>query len=305
VFCLNRVALGLMACAIAHAHVVSISNGELRITDRTATFELRVPAYEVESVATPETTLLDELRFGNATRTSAKCKQDKDWLTCHATYEFGQPVSDKIEVECTLYRSTVPNHIHILYAVQGDNSDQQVFDQNTPIREMRFHPPSVWESFTRDGSAGVLRLLKSPAGILFLFVVALAARSLREAALLGGSFLLAEWIVRPLSPFIPLAMSPEFLEAILALTGAYLAGELLLLPDGSARWAIVPLLGLVHGLPFVAFPPLYLGGATLMQLLLLGGLSYAGVRMPAALRKRVAGVMLIVSGLWFARLLFA
>jgi hypothetical protein len=249
--------------------------------------------------------LLDELRFAGATRTKSECSKDADWLTCHASYAFAQPVPDKIEVDCTLYRVTVPNHIHMLYAVQGENSDQQVFDQNTSTRELRFHPPSLWESVTRDGAAGALRLLKSPAGLLFLLVVALAARSWRDATLLSVAFVAAEWMVRPLSPFIPLTMSPEFLEAVMALTVAYLAGELLLLPEGPARWVIVPLLGLVHGLPFVAFPPLYLAGASGVQVLLLACASAAVLRMPGPWRKASAGVVFALAGAWFARLVFA
>src|SRR4051812_22207749 len=150
VSCLNRAAFALFFCAIAQAHVVSISNGELRVQGRSATFELRIPAYEVEAIPNPETVLLNELKFGNATRTASECKKDADWLTCKATYEFEQPVPDKIEVECTLYRVTVPNHIHMLYAIQGENSDQQVFDQNTSTHEIHFHPLSVWESMARD-----------------------------------------------------------------------------------------------------------------------------------------------------------
>jgi hypothetical protein len=301
---LNKLALGLLACAVAHAHVVSISNGELHVTGRSATFELRIPAYEVETVANPEIALLDELRFAGATRTGSQCRKEADWLTCNATYEFAQAVPDKLEVECTLYRVTVPNHIHMLYAIQGDNSDQQVFDQNAVTREMRFHPPSLWESATRDSSAGVIRLLRSPAGLLFLIIVAFAARSIRQAAILGALFVLAEWLVRPISPFIPLSLSPDFLEAVMALTVAYLAGELLFLPDGRAKWAIVPLLGLVHGLPFVAFPPLYLGGAMIIQIALIGAVSIATVRMPVTWHKLFAVALLLAAGGWFAFLVF-
>jgi hypothetical protein len=306
VSCWNKwIVFGFLCCTVAQAHVVSISNGELHVTGRSATFELRIPAYEVEAIANPETALLNEIRFAGATRQSAGCRKDADWLTCSANYEFAEPVPDKIEVECTLYRVTVPNHIHMLYAVQGGNSDQQVFDQNTSMREMRFHPPSIWESIVRDGGAGALRLLKSPAGLLFLFVVALAARSVRDAALLVAMFFAAEWIVRPISPFIPLSLSPEFLEAVMALTAGYLAGELLFLPDGSARWGIVPLLGLVHGLPFVAFPPLYLGGAMLVQAILFGAIAFAILRLPAQWRKRSAAIGLVAACGWFAYLVLA
>ena len=155
--CLNRIALILLACAIAHGHVVSISNGELRVTGRTAQFEFRIPSYEVDAIANPETEILDQFHFGDSSRGSASCRKDSDWLTCNATYEFPQPIPDKVDVECTLYRVTVPNHIHMLYALQGEDSDQQMFDQNSPMHELRFHPPSLRESITRDGSAGTGR----------------------------------------------------------------------------------------------------------------------------------------------------
>ncbi len=303
--CLNRFTLVLLTtCAVAQAHVVSISNGELRITGKIADFELRIPAYEVETIANPETAVLNEFHFGDASRTSATCKKDQDWLTCNATYEFTQPVSDKLDVECTLYRITVPNHIHMLYAVQGENSDQRVFDQNTSVREMRFRPPSFWESAARDGGAGALRLLKSPAGLLFLVVIALAATSVRDALLLTVMFLTSEWLIRPISPFIPLSLSPEFLEALIALAVAYLAGELAFLGNGSARWVLVPLLGLVNGLPFVAFPPMYLAGGALVQTILLGTIATATLRMPSSRHKHVSVGCLVTALAWFAFLMF-
>ncbi|MEP6960675.1 MAG: HupE/UreJ family protein [Acidobacteriota bacterium] len=294
----------LIACHLAQAHVVSMSNGELHITGTTATYELRMPAYEVAALPNPETTLLDSIRFGDARRLSSECKQEQDSYICHATYEFPAPIPDKLEVECNLFRVTVPNHIHMLYVVQGHNGDQRVFDQNKTVIEMRFHPPSVWESLTREGGAGALRLLTSVAGLLFLAVIALAARGARDAALLTVAFLASEWAIRPIAPLIPLSMSPEFLEAVMALTVAYMAGELLLMPSGRARWLLVPVLGLIHGLPFVAFPPLYLTGAALLQALLLAVLTYVASKMPAAWRKPAAGLLLGIAALWFTKLVW-
>ncbi|MEO8100782.1 MAG: HupE/UreJ family protein [Acidobacteriota bacterium] len=298
----------LLICALAsaaHAHVVSMSTGELRVTGKTATYELRMPAFEIPGLSNPEVSLLNEVRFGDARRTSSECKSYGDSLVCRATYEFPQPIPDKVEVQCTLYRVTVPNHIHMLYAVQGENGDQKVFDQSKSVLEMRFHPPSVLESLARDGSAGALLLLRSVAGLLFLAVLALAARTTREAILLTAAFLVSEWLVRPAAPFLPLSMPPEFLEAVMALTVVYMAGELILLPAGRARWVIVPLLGLVHGLPFAAFPPLYLGGASATQALLLAVLFYMALKLPGTWRKPAAGLLAVLAGAWFARLLMA
>src|SRR5690348_5932992 len=103
----------------AFAHVVSMSNGELRVQGRIATFELRIPMYEVAHVTNPETALLDHIKFEGAQRTSSACGEEDGTYVCRASYDFDRPVPDKIQVECTLFQVTVPNHVHLLYAVQG------------------------------------------------------------------------------------------------------------------------------------------------------------------------------------------
>lgn len=293
--------LAALACFPAYGHVVSVSYGELRITGTTAAYQLRIPGYEVP----PGTDLFPEIRFGAGVLTSSKCDTSQEWYTCDATYAFPQPVTDTLEVECTLYRVTVPNHIHILYAAVGENGDQQIFDQSSDTRELRFHPPSAWESFSRDGLAGMRRLMSSIATLLFLVAVVLAARTAQEALLLSVLFLSAEWGVRLMPMLIAPALSPEFLEALMALTVAYLAGELLFLPDGRARWFIVPVLGLFHGLPYMPYPPMYLAGAAILQIVLLSLLSTGALRMPRPWRKPAGGGLLLAAGLWFARFLIA
>src|ERR1700681_2716312 len=91
----------LLGCR-AFAHVVSMSSGELHVNGRTATYELRIPMYEVAHVANPESALLDHIKFEGARRTSSACREQDGTYVCLADYEFERPVSDKIEVECTL-----------------------------------------------------------------------------------------------------------------------------------------------------------------------------------------------------------
>ena len=280
-----------------------MSSGEIHVTGRTATYELRMPAYEIPHVANPSTELLDQITFTGARRISSECKREEDTYDCTASYEFATGVPDKLEVECTLFRVTVPNHIHMLYAVQGENSDQVVFDQSTPRREMRFHPVTFTETITRDGGAGALRFLSSAAGVLFIVALTVAARSLREAAILGVSFLAAEWLVRPVVPYIRIGLSPDFLEALLALTVAYLAAEVFFLPAGRSRWLVVPLLGLAHGLPFAGFPPMYMAGAGTVQAVLIAALAVPMLGFPAARRRTAAVVLMVVAVGWFTTLL--
>ena len=288
----------------AFAHVVSISSGELHVEGRMATYELRIPMYEVAHVSNPETALLDHVKFEGAQRTSSSCMEQDGAYVCHASYEFDHPVPDKIAAECTLFEVTVPNHVHLLYAVQGTNSDQEVFDQSFRNVEVRFHPPSGAELIAKDAVAGITRLFKSISGLLFLAVLVFAARSTGEAGILTMAFLAGEWLARPLSPHIPLAFSPEFLEAVLALTVAYLAAEVVFLPESRARWMVVPVLGLAHGLAFAPFPPFYLTAAQIVQLVFIAALWLCGLKMPLGWRRPAAGVLLVAGIGWFARMLF-
>jgi hypothetical protein len=292
-------------CCSAYAHAVSMSSGELHVNGREATFELRIPIYELTHVTHPETALLDQIKFEGARRTSSSCQEHDGTYICRADYEFERPVPDKIEVECTLFQVTVPNHVHLLYAVQGPNSDQEVFDQNVRQVEVRFHPPSQSERMAKAAAAGIGRLAESVAGLLFLAVLVLAARNKREMAILAIAFLAGEWLALPLAPRIPMSFHPQFLEAVLALTVAYLATEIVFLPDSQARWAVAPLLGVAHGLPFSAFPASYLAAASITQAILLAVLWFAArfvTRESSANWRRAAAGVLLAAGIgWFLR----
>ena len=300
---MRRCLLLLTAAGLAYGHVVSMSAAELHVNGRAATYELRMPMYELAHVNNPETALLDHVRFEGARRTSSMCQSQGETYVCRADYEFNRPVPDKIETECTLFQVTVPNHVHLLYAVQGPNSDQLVFDQTFRQAEIRFHPPSRAELIAKDAAAGIARLIRSVSGLLFLVVLVLAARNTREMGILTFAFLAGEWLARPLAPRLPLSFSPEFLEALLALTAAYLAAEIVFLPDSQARWAVVPVLGVAHGLGFAAFPAAYLVSAVIMQSLARAVLWLVTRKLPKNWRRAAAGVLLIAGIGWFVRML--
>ncbi len=298
----------ICGCALAgyaSAHAVSLSSGELHVNGRSATYELRIPTYELTHVTHPETALLDQVKFEGARRISSTCREQDETYTCHAEYEFERPVPDKIEVECTLFQVTVPNHVHLLYAVQGPNSDQEVFDQNARQVEVRFHPPSQAELIAKAAAAGISRLFESVAGLLFLAVLVLAARNTREMGILAIAFLAGEWLALPLAPRIPMSFHPQFLEGLLALTVAYLATEIVFLPHSQARWAVAPLLGIAHGLPFSAFPPSYLAAASITQAILVAilwiGARFVTRESSANWRRAAAGVLLVAGIGWFLR----
>lgn len=296
---LSRLCPLLCLAGSLQAHVVSMSSGELRMDGPTAVFELRIPMYEVAQMAHPETTLLEHIRFGDGHLTRSSCHEEDGAYLCHGEYEFPGLHPDSLQVECTLFQVTVPNHIHLLTATQGSNTDQEVFDQRFTTAEVRFRPPSRAERIARDASAGAARVVESGSGILFLVGLALAARSWKQALFYAAIFLTAEAAARPLGPLLPLGFSARTLDAILALTVAYLAVEILWLPDGRARWIVIAILGLCHGFSLAGLPPAYLIGALPVQALLLAGLAAPALRMPRTWRRPAAGLLLAVGLAWF------
>lgn len=295
--------LGLAASL--HAHVVSMSTGDLRMDGPTAVFELRIPVYEVAQLAHPETELLAHFRFGDGHLTRSRCREDDGAYVCRGEYEFPDLHPGALEVQCTLYQVTVPNHVHLLTAMQGSNADQEVFDRRFTDIEVRFRPPSRAEAIAREAASGAMRAVESASGVLFLVALALAARSGNEALLFGAVFLAAEYAARLLGPRLPLALSARFLEAVLALLVAYLAVEILLLPHGRSRWLVVAILALCHGLSFAGFPAAYLLGALPVQGAVFAALAAAWIRMPRAWKRPAAALLLAAGVAWFgARLLW-
>lgn len=295
----HRAVAALFFSALAQAHVVSMSTGELHMDGPTAVFDLRMPMYEISQLADPQNALLSHIRFGDGHRTKASCQEEDGTYVCHSEYEFPGLHPDSLDVECTLYQVTVPNHVHLLTATQGPNSDQLVFDQTLNDGEIRFHPPSRAELIARQLISGARKAAQNGAGLLFLVALALAARSRGEAVTLAAVFLMSEWLARLVGPRLPVALSARFFDAALALTVAYLAVELLMLPDGKLRWLIVAVLGLFHGLSLAAFPPATQAGASAVQAVMIAPLAVGALRMPKIARRPSAALILLLAVAWF------
>ncbi len=250
---IRRIAAVLAAALPAMGHVVSMSTGEARIEGARMTYELRLPAYEAAHVTHPETALLDALRFrsggAEARMLQPTCRQDSGTFVCTALYEFPAPV-DSLDVECRLPSVTVPNHVHLLRAYRGDHTDQAAFDASFKTAHLQFRPPTALERAARDIGAGFWRAAAGPAQLLFLLALILAARRRREIIWLALMFAAGQVLATAAAPAFGIWLSPRFLEAAAALTIAYLALEILLLPDAGARWAVAGVLGVIHGLYF-------------------------------------------------------
>ena len=296
--------LTLALAASAFAHVVSMSSGDLTVNGSRAHYELRMPLYEITHVINPERTLLEHIKFTGARMTSHECHSDiaHDAYLCTADYEFPAPV-DRIDAECTFPSITVPNHVHLLRAEMRGKHDQAVFDLGFTRATLRFRPPTRTEVAITQSGAGFLRALGGPVQILFLAALVLAARSRRELLTLTGMFLLGQIV----SLAIGWQPAARFVEAAAALTIAYLAVEILLLPKAGSRWLIAGILGGFHGLYFVLFvqntqysPVLVLAGAAAAEVLVLA-LLFAISRPVRRWERLMAAALLLFGLVWFVR----
>ena len=307
-----RLASLLLAAIPAWAHVVSMSSGDLTVNGARAHYELRMPLYEVSHVAAPEHTLLDHVRFAGARMVSGSCAADsaRALYVCQADYEFAAPV-DRIDVECTLAAVTVPNHVHLLRAQMDGKQDQGLFDISFTRATLRFRPATAVEIALTQSGAGWMRALGGAVQLLFLAALVLASRSRRELLALAAMFLAGQAACVLAMPHIAWQPAPRFVEAAAALTVAYLAVEILLLPQAGGRWAIAGVLGAFHGLFFHLFlqttgysAAWVLAGAALAEIAAISVLAllFSQVaRMARALRPmEVSASALLVFGLvWF------
>jgi hypothetical protein len=291
------------------AHMVSMSTGELRVDGDRARYELRMPVYEVAHIADPDKTLLAQIHFrsGGALGrvTEQNCAAQEGTYVCTASYQFPAPVN-AIEVECRFAAVTVPNHVHLLRAFRGDKVDQAVFDLSYTTADLRFRPLSAWELAVRELAAGFLRALGGVAPLLFLASLVLAARNRRELAALTAALFAGELAASAGGPWMLPWFSPRFIEAAAALTIAYLAFEIVLLPHSEYRWLVVGILGVFQGAWFALFlsgsgyaATVFLTGVLVAQLLAIGALAVLLWKLPRKVVPIAASILLASGLFWF------
>jgi hypothetical protein len=277
------------------AHVMSMSTGDATVNGKRLDYILRIPYYEVEQLPHPETTLLQHIVFKGGRIQNQKCFRDGDSYICAADYLFDLPI-DALDVSCTLYAVTVQNHVHVLRAVKNGKQDQAFFDYTFTNSTLRFAPPTKLGAAARRISEGAFRGVGGAIQLLFLFTLALAARSRRELAALIAAFI-AGLAVGAAIPWRP---DPRFAECAAALGISYLAVEILFVPQGGWRWAIAGVLGIFQGLYLALFvngeTMLFLSGAALAAALLC---TIAGALMLGRVHRFAAAIPLAAGLFWF------
>jgi len=247
----------LLATPLA-GHWMSMSTGELRVRGERVEYALRVPLYEITHLEAPEKLLLENFRLFDG-RSQARLvkhlcesRADQQAYLCRAEYQFPAAVENLV-VECTFAAALVPHHVHLLRAEREHLADQAVFDLSFTRLPLRFAPPGRAARALSQMGTGALRAVAGPAQLLFLLALAMAARRRRELYALAASFLAAECASAAALAGIDWTPAPRFVEAAAALTVAYLAVEILLLPEAGHRWAVAGALGVFHGFYFGVF----------------------------------------------------
>jgi hypothetical protein len=297
-------------------HAVSLSTGDLTIQGRRATYELRLPTYEAAHIPEPARDLFRHVSFsegGSSARIvqqACRGEQQDASFRCTAVYEF-EAEPESVDVRCTFTEITVPNHVHVLRAVKAGAEDQAVFDMTFQNATLNFQPPSPAFQALAEIAGGAVRGAAGAAQILLLVALVLAGRSRRELAALAVCWIISQAIVAVAVPWTGWYPAPRFVEAAAALSVAYLAVEILFFPTAAYRWAVVSVLGAIHGLYLALLlqttglhAAYLLAGAALAQLALIGVFAIvwrfiskaAGQLQPA----RIASLLLLVTGLgWF------
>jgi len=290
--------LALVALPLS-GHVMSLSTGEATVSGNRVDYILRVPYYEVESLPHPETALLEHIAFAGGQLQEHKCFRDGESYVCAAEYLFRHPV-ETLEVTCTLYAVTVPNHVHTLHATWNGKEDRAFFDYTFTNATLRFRPPSAWESAVERMVQGGLRGVAGAFQLLFLLTLAMAARSRRELIAVIAAYLLGLCLA------VMLGWRPpeRFAECAAALGVAYLAVEILFVPQGGMRWWIGAVLGLFQGLYLALFTgteiPWFIAGAAVASAIICG---LAGLLMVKRMPRWAASLPLAASLFWFFTLL--
>jgi hypothetical protein len=162
-------------------------------------------------------------------------------------YEFDRTPAT-LKVRSKLTAILVPNHIHVLKATKDGVSDQAVLDVAFPDSDLTFEPAGAGTGAVREAVAGAAHALSGVSQVLFLMALVMAGRTRRELLVLTICFLASQVAAALILPHTGWYPAPRFVEAASALTIAYLAVEMLLFPKAGQRWAVVMVLGAIHGL---------------------------------------------------------
>ncbi len=168
-------------------------------------------------------------------------------------FRAGEPIRD-LMIESTLFEDTSPGHID-LCTLQWDGGSSASFtlDDNSPRHRS---DPEGRGAFAAFAALGFHHIMGGWDHLAFVIVLVLGARNLRSVLGVVTAFTAAHSITLVLSALgvVDLSAYSGFVEALIALSIAYVAADVLLAGEKTrARWGEAFGFGLVHGLGFASF----------------------------------------------------
>lgn len=253
---MKQAAFAVLTALPLCAHMVSLSSGTLRVDGTQLIYEARIPLYEIPNIPQFDKLLFDEIHFrsrsGDAKLVGSACTADKaeGFYRCNATFTLAQP-EEELEAYVGWHRVIAQNHTHVLSAVRGEVTAHGVLQASSPTAKLRFRPLTLAEQLTEGAWAGGQWLLTTPVMLLLLAAIVVASRSWPEFKLLAACFVIGQALPLLAASVTPV-LNPRFLELASALAVAYLAVEILFLPQAGTRWLVVAVVGLFPGLALAA-----------------------------------------------------
>lgn len=157
-------------------------------------------------------------------------------------------------IEMRLFLETSPGHIDVTTLVWPDGTEEtHVLRASSPVVRS---DPTGRGAFTAFLALGFRHILGGWDHIAFLVALLLASKRLRSLLWVVTAFTLAHSVTLALAALgvLDVGRFGGFIEAMIALSIAYVAAETLLLPgQRRARWPEAFVFGLVHGLGFAGF----------------------------------------------------
>ncbi|HVS17851.1 MAG TPA: HupE/UreJ family protein [Planctomycetota bacterium] len=176
---------------------------------------------------------------------------------------YGAPAEIRdLRIEMRLFLETSPDHIDVTTLVWPDGVEEtHVLRASSPVVRS---DPTGRGAFAAFLTLGVRHILGGWDHIAFLVALLLASKRLRSLLWVVTAFTLAHSVTLALAALevVDVGRYAGFVEALIALSIAYVAAETLVLPrEQRARWPEAFVFGLVHGLGFAGF----LGDALLAE----------------------------------------
>ena len=186
---------------------------------------------------------------GSLATTAPEQRQGKEFAVLGLAFECPEGEAHTVRYEIfDPAEGDVRKHDNIADYAFAEHSGRHIFDAGHPTLDPR--DESFLESISHFVTMGAEHILLGFDHVIFLVVLLLGARTLREVALLATTFTLAHSTTLVLASLGVVNVPGEIVEPLIALSIAYVAIATVLGSESRFKLPIVFCFGLLHGLGF-------------------------------------------------------